>query len=1436
MRSQFASGREQICPITVNVVSGSFTSAVAGTYYFWLQARNCIGYNLPSTVSSCTVAAGQGIELVFPTDCFRSGENWERFAVTVNTINDASNASLLIEIDATTLTQAPITLPYSITLSSDSHLDIETSTATLPTGMPNGFVLEYTTKGNLYRYSSTSVALPNGDDVIAASPSGNWLAFYETNTFDIYVNDTTSSVLGCDVAIEDLNAQYLIQNYYGVDGSDSKFRRVWLFNDTTVDVAEGERVGVTIDLQGVDVSASFTDLLTLVFEGYVEKTTAELDIYEDDGVTLLPYVGVLQSYTGGKSSSLSIPKTLGTNEAYQLKIYANFTNSDLARNGLIPAYNSTISIIPFIYSNRGVQVGVGAFTGDAILGGDDPNLRRVYPNEGLEVIVDSGSGIVKQFLFENVPSTTVGGLLSNTQDQIISIDGNGSVFTSLSLTANLAQRALVSTLSGQSAYSTLSSVGNGDANSTLNITVTYPTQIRSNYSDVIASSTKGTFFAESIRFYIKRTNLGDSSISFRYFDQGVTPSLASDIYTLTYEDGTTDTAIPTNTPYGLYSPVTPVISSITNTIPAENYTYEVCYCFVYTGTSITNISHSPNDGCIQEISTTLTEVIANSLRYEGAWDSGTAYGAGDVVSHNGMWWIATNTSTGVTPAVGAAQWTNFSNVSYKVKNSTNDTTPGFLSNKLVAGTGITLTTLNSGANESIEINAPPAITVENEGTPLPQRSNINFVGPAVNATDASPDTIVDIRAYNTFTGSPSIVTPTATEQLFVSTDTTPNLLYRSTGTGPGNLSPIGSYRTFTGDPTLVTPTHTGLLYIATDNNKLYRATGTTLGALVEVSGGGSGGGGSDMTYTLTSNATPASGEIKLSSLDALNFGSAGGGFGDTIRISETDGNGVFVGYVLSSVTQGGYVKLTGQDSGAFTYARIFSAVDSGSYRTWGISLLSGGSGEFVPGEAVSVQILPSTAPLYTTKNANFSPGLNSERFFVNVSGGSVTATLPNTGSGPNYDDSLHYLFKVIPGNSNNTLTLARSGSDLIDGSTSVVFYQGESVIVHSDGQGNWYTTGRGQRLVQLQDEGVNQGTAGQATIYNITGEGASVSVSGNTATINIPGGGGLTPVYVTAPTVLGVKGNLYQIAGTTTLNLPAGANGDQIAIVDQLPNFTAAPLTINPNGVQTIAGQSSLVLDSDNACVWLVFYGTNWAIVAAESFTDYSAGGGSASLTSFNTIAVSGQSNIVADSANDTVTFVAGSGISLTTNAATDALTISNTGPLTRTGVYREIWIGAGAMTPRATSGAAIATVETTTNDIAYDTLDFDATTSEGACFQISMPDSWDRGTIKARFYWTATSGSGTVTWAIKGGSLSDDDLLDTAYGTAQSVTDTLIAVNEMHITSATASVTVAGSPALQDWIYFEVSRDIADTLAVDARLIGVKIQYLELTTEPTGW
>ena len=87
----------------------------------------------------------------------------------------------------------------------------------------------------------------------------------------------------------------------------------------------------------------------------------------------------------------------------------------------------------------------------------------------------------------------------------------------------------------------------------------------------------------------------------------------------------------------------------------------------------------------------------------------------------------------------------------------------------------------------------------------------------------------------------------------------------------------------------------------------------------------------------------------------------------------------------------------------------------------------------------------------------------------------------------------------------------------------------------------------------------------------------------------------------------------------------------------------------------------------------LVWNGTQWRPQTV------SGDGGNSNL--FNTIAVSGQSDITADSTTDTLTFAAGSGISLATNATTDTITITNSDPNVDQNIFRTISADSGSLT-----------------------------------------------------------------------------------------------------------------------------------------------------------
>lgn len=71
----------------------------------------------------------------------------------------------------------------------------------------------------------------------------------------------------------------------------------------------------------------------------------------------------------------------------------------------------------------------------------------------------------------------------------------------------------------------------------------------------------------------------------------------------------------------------------------------------------------------------------------------------------------------------------------------------------------------------------------------------------------------------------------------------------------------------------------------------------------------------------------------------------------------------------------------------------------------------------------------------------------------------------------------------------------------------------------------------------------------------------------------------------------------------------------------------------------------------------------------------------------------------------------------------------------------------------------------------------------------------------------------------------SDDDTIEAAFGSAQSVTDTGGTTDA----AETSAVTIGGTPTGGDYVIFQVFRDAdngSDTLAVNAKLLGVGLFY----------
>ena len=148
------------------------------------------------------------------------------------------------------------------------------------------------------------------------------------------------------------------------------------------------------------------------------------------------------------------------------------------------------------------------------------------------------------------------------------------------------------------------------------------------------------------------------------------------------------------------------------------------------------------------------------------------------------------------------------------------------------------------------------------------------------------------------------------------------------------------------------------------------------------------------------------------------------------------------------------------------------------------------------------------------------------------------------------------------------------------------------------------------------------------------------------------------------------------VNGVVTVSLPATINADttgNAATATNAGHATTADTATTANGVAA----NSVALGTDTT-------GNYVASVSAGSGISVSGSGEGAAVTVtnddkgssqniFKNVAVSGQSDIVADSNNDTLTVASGTGISITTNASTDTLTIGNSGVTSIAGTTDQI-------------------------------------------------------------------------------------------------------------------------------------------------------------------
>lgn len=563
-------------PLTIAKVAGAISSAKAGTKNLWLVCRCRAGYTLFSSRYEVAIAEGEGLDITIPAAARQSASEVLQFLICMAESSDPTTACVVGGYPGY-ISDSLSALPTTITLDRDEHFELSKSVTTAA-NLPTTDALY-----GMRRYVDDEALIKEYD-----SYSLTWKTVYPQE-FNPYLTDSTGDH-GADRDIANISdSSIIVTQDYDVPvstESPSAITTYWMVNDEGVELPSGTRIRVSAAIDSLDIgSDDLISKLELAIAGYVNLADGSIDTTGLD--TLV--TGFFQ-YQGDKLTNLRLPKPLPNNYGVILQIRANFTA--IAANSRI-ARGSTIKFTPRFDLNPSEYNPLGQIFDSFIF--PDSDRRRVVPDgTGLGLLALNGSGLIREYSFRDVGQQVVPSLAANTDNQKLLITVRGVVYPADTIPVTAEQRAIAGTINGAGLPSGWQAVSL-DNTKLLEITVTHPTMVRSDYPDAIASTT-ATLNASQVRVYVRPAGGG----TITSYDVPIVGT-SGEVETITVggDTGVSGATLQTQTDFGLFTlaingSATP---TGTSTFAAGNYEWAIAYLYE---NAVTRISHSVDEGCVPE--------------------------------------------------------------------------------------------------------------------------------------------------------------------------------------------------------------------------------------------------------------------------------------------------------------------------------------------------------------------------------------------------------------------------------------------------------------------------------------------------------------------------------------------------------------------------------------------------------------------------------------------------------------------------------------------------------------------------------------------------------------------------------------------------------------------------------------------------------------------
>jgi len=163
-------------------------------------------------------------------------------------------------------------------------------------------------------------------------------------------------------------------------------------------------------------------------------------------------------------------------------------------------------------------------------------------------------------------------------------------------------------------------------------------------------------------------------------------------------------------------------------------------------------------------------------------------------------------------------------------------------------------------------------------------------------------------------------------------------------------------------------------------------------------------------------------------------------------------------------------------------------------------------------------------------------------------------------------------------------------------------------------------------------------------------------------------------------------------------------------------------------------------------------------------------------------------------------------------------------------GIGKEIMLTAGGALTSTTSGAPIAQVEYTTNDIDIAVATIDDGEDLSIQWSFPAPSDWNGSTIRANIHWIVDgTDTGDAYFGIKGVSIGNSDPMDASWGTEVFVTDTGSGTADDLLITGNLDFDPGGSGTGGEQLCIKLRRyddGSNDTLTDAVKIVGVRLTY----------